>query len=193
MGDKFVPVVSQFVTLASFSFSDVEDSLTEAKELVSVFVRACVTYVCVCVCAWRWRRCDAELRVLPSEASCRNRLHFCLLSAGADLWPLAVSISYGMTLALFSTPGGSTGHRTLTGHTPCFKCTSVLKEVIIHSKKSSETAGPKRKLLMFVSTERRISQNQSIVRWRRLQYPRISWKELFRNSGLKTYITCSVI
>ncbi|XP_036437616.1 disheveled-associated activator of morphogenesis 1b isoform X1 [Colossoma macropomum] len=33
VGDKFVSVVSQFVTLASFSFSDVEDSLGEAKEL----------------------------------------------------------------------------------------------------------------------------------------------------------------
>uniref|UniRef100_A0AAR2K741 Dishevelled associated activator of morphogenesis 1b n=1 Tax=Pygocentrus nattereri TaxID=42514 RepID=A0AAR2K741_PYGNA len=33
VGDKFVSVVSQFVTLASFSFSDVEDSLSEAKEL----------------------------------------------------------------------------------------------------------------------------------------------------------------
>uniref|UniRef100_A0A3Q4BKP1 Uncharacterized protein n=1 Tax=Mola mola TaxID=94237 RepID=A0A3Q4BKP1_MOLML len=33
LGDKFVSVVSQFITLASFSFSDVEDSLTEAKEL----------------------------------------------------------------------------------------------------------------------------------------------------------------
>uniref|UniRef100_A0A8C7MBH4 Dishevelled associated activator of morphosis 1 n=1 Tax=Oncorhynchus kisutch TaxID=8019 RepID=A0A8C7MBH4_ONCKI len=32
-GDKFVSVVSQFITVASFSFSDVEDSLTEAKEL----------------------------------------------------------------------------------------------------------------------------------------------------------------
>lgn len=36
LGDKFVSVVSQFITLASFSFSDVEDSLTEAKELVSL-------------------------------------------------------------------------------------------------------------------------------------------------------------
>ncbi len=35
-GDKFVSVVSQFITVASFSFSDVEDSLSEAKELVSV-------------------------------------------------------------------------------------------------------------------------------------------------------------
>ncbi|XP_037652369.1 disheveled-associated activator of morphogenesis 1-like isoform X2 [Sebastes umbrosus] len=35
--DKFVPVVSQFITMASFSFSDVEESLTEAKE---VFVKA---------------------------------------------------------------------------------------------------------------------------------------------------------
>lgn len=35
LGDKFVSVVSQFITVASFSFSDVEDSLTEAKELVS--------------------------------------------------------------------------------------------------------------------------------------------------------------
>ncbi|XP_077367660.1 disheveled-associated activator of morphogenesis 1b isoform X1 [Festucalex cinctus] len=33
MGDKFVSVVSQFITVASFSFSDVEDSLTEAKDL----------------------------------------------------------------------------------------------------------------------------------------------------------------
>ncbi|XP_076024103.1 disheveled-associated activator of morphogenesis 1b isoform X2 [Genypterus blacodes] len=32
-GDKFVSVVSQFITVASFSFSDVEDSLAEAKEL----------------------------------------------------------------------------------------------------------------------------------------------------------------
>lgn len=34
-GDKFVSVVSQFITVASFSFSDVEDSLGEAKDLVS--------------------------------------------------------------------------------------------------------------------------------------------------------------
>uniref|UniRef100_A0A3Q1FJZ1 Dishevelled associated activator of morphogenesis 1b n=1 Tax=Acanthochromis polyacanthus TaxID=80966 RepID=A0A3Q1FJZ1_9TELE len=33
LGDKFVSVVSQFITVASFSFSDVEDSLIEAKEL----------------------------------------------------------------------------------------------------------------------------------------------------------------
>ncbi|XP_054617510.1 disheveled-associated activator of morphogenesis 1-like isoform X5 [Dunckerocampus dactyliophorus] len=33
LGDKFVSVVSQFITVASFSFSDVEDSLTEAKDL----------------------------------------------------------------------------------------------------------------------------------------------------------------
>uniref|UniRef100_A0A8C5FP99 Disheveled-associated activator of morphogenesis 1 n=1 Tax=Gadus morhua TaxID=8049 RepID=A0A8C5FP99_GADMO len=32
-GDKFVSVVSQFIAVASFSFSDVEDSLAEAKEL----------------------------------------------------------------------------------------------------------------------------------------------------------------
>uniref|UniRef100_A0A3Q3M2B3 Dishevelled associated activator of morphogenesis 1b n=1 Tax=Labrus bergylta TaxID=56723 RepID=A0A3Q3M2B3_9LABR len=37
LGDKFVSVVSQFITVASFSFSDVEDSLTEAREL---FLRA---------------------------------------------------------------------------------------------------------------------------------------------------------
>lgn len=119
MGDKFVPVVSQFVTLASFSFSDVEDSLNEAKELVSVSrsVHVCVTCVCLCVL-----RGDADLCVLPSEASCRNRLHFCLLSAAADLWPLAVSTSYGMTPALFSAHGGSTGYRNLTGHTPWFEC-----------------------------------------------------------------------
>lgn len=33
-GDKFVSVVSQFITVAGFSFSDVEDSLQEAKDLV---------------------------------------------------------------------------------------------------------------------------------------------------------------
>ncbi|KFO85170.1 Disheveled-associated activator of morphogenesis 1, partial [Buceros rhinoceros silvestris] len=38
-GDKFVPVVSQFITLASFSFSDVEDLLMEAKELFSKAVK----------------------------------------------------------------------------------------------------------------------------------------------------------
>ncbi|NWY27402.1 DAAM2 protein, partial [Pheucticus melanocephalus] len=38
-GDKFVSVVSQFITLASFSFSDVEDLLTEAKELFSKAVK----------------------------------------------------------------------------------------------------------------------------------------------------------
>uniref|UniRef100_A0AAQ5YXF5 Dishevelled associated activator of morphogenesis 1b n=1 Tax=Amphiprion ocellaris TaxID=80972 RepID=A0AAQ5YXF5_AMPOC len=36
LGDKFVSVVSQFITVASFSFSDVEDSLIEAKELKAV-------------------------------------------------------------------------------------------------------------------------------------------------------------
>lgn len=47
-GDKFASVVSQFVTVASFSFSDVEDSLQEAKELVSapptrIYFRGCST------------------------------------------------------------------------------------------------------------------------------------------------------
>lgn len=32
--DKFVSVARQFLTVASFSFSDVEDSLTEAKDVV---------------------------------------------------------------------------------------------------------------------------------------------------------------
>ncbi|XP_029900162.1 disheveled-associated activator of morphogenesis 1-like [Myripristis murdjan] len=32
-GDKFVSVVSQFITMASFSFSELEESLNEAKEL----------------------------------------------------------------------------------------------------------------------------------------------------------------
>uniref|UniRef100_A0AAR2LAZ9 Dishevelled associated activator of morphogenesis 1b n=1 Tax=Pygocentrus nattereri TaxID=42514 RepID=A0AAR2LAZ9_PYGNA len=35
-GDKFVSVVSQFITVASFGFSDVEDSLQESKELKAV-------------------------------------------------------------------------------------------------------------------------------------------------------------
>ncbi|KAJ8269968.1 hypothetical protein GJAV_G00108790 [Gymnothorax javanicus] len=39
LGDKFVSVVSQFVTVASFSFSDVEDSLQEAKELFQKALR----------------------------------------------------------------------------------------------------------------------------------------------------------
>uniref|UniRef100_A0A8C0UTV3 Dishevelled associated activator of morphosis 1 n=1 Tax=Cyanistes caeruleus TaxID=156563 RepID=A0A8C0UTV3_CYACU len=38
-GDKFVSVVSQFITLASFSFSDVEDLLMETKELFSKAVK----------------------------------------------------------------------------------------------------------------------------------------------------------
>lgn len=33
--NKFVSVVSQFITVASLNFSDVEDSLQEAKDLVS--------------------------------------------------------------------------------------------------------------------------------------------------------------
>ncbi|XP_028591314.2 disheveled-associated activator of morphogenesis 1 isoform X2 [Podarcis muralis] len=37
--DKFVSVVSQFITLASFSFSDVEDLLAEAKELFAKAVK----------------------------------------------------------------------------------------------------------------------------------------------------------
>lgn len=41
-GDKFVSVVSQFITLASFSFSDVEDLLAEAKELVNFSVHLLV-------------------------------------------------------------------------------------------------------------------------------------------------------
>ncbi|XP_023619011.1 disheveled-associated activator of morphogenesis 1 isoform X2 [Myotis lucifugus] len=35
-GDKFVSVVSQFITVASFSFSDVEDLLAEAKDLAYI-------------------------------------------------------------------------------------------------------------------------------------------------------------
>ncbi|KAJ8341277.1 hypothetical protein SKAU_G00335680 [Synaphobranchus kaupii] len=38
-GDKFISVVSQFITVASFSFSDVEDSLQEAKELFEKAVK----------------------------------------------------------------------------------------------------------------------------------------------------------
>ncbi|KAM3871291.1 disheveled-associated activator of morphogenesis 1-like [Diretmus argenteus] len=37
--DKFVSAVSQFITMASFSFSDVEDSLNEAKELCGQALR----------------------------------------------------------------------------------------------------------------------------------------------------------
>lgn len=33
-GDKFVSVVSQFITVAGFSFSEAEDSLQDAKDLV---------------------------------------------------------------------------------------------------------------------------------------------------------------
>lgn len=35
-GDKFVPVVSDFITVASFSFSELEDLLNEAKEKVTI-------------------------------------------------------------------------------------------------------------------------------------------------------------
>ncbi|XP_069494990.1 disheveled-associated activator of morphogenesis 1 isoform X1 [Ambystoma mexicanum] len=38
-GDKFVSVVSQFITVASFGFSDVEDLLTESKELFTKSVK----------------------------------------------------------------------------------------------------------------------------------------------------------
>uniref|UniRef100_A0A2K5IWU3 Dishevelled associated activator of morphogenesis 1 n=1 Tax=Colobus angolensis palliatus TaxID=336983 RepID=A0A2K5IWU3_COLAP len=38
-GDKFVSVVSQFITVASFSFSDVEDLLAEAKDLFTKAVK----------------------------------------------------------------------------------------------------------------------------------------------------------
>ncbi|XP_077180075.1 disheveled-associated activator of morphogenesis 1 isoform X1 [Paroedura picta] len=38
-GDKFITVVSQFITLASFGFSDVEDLLAEAKELFTKAVK----------------------------------------------------------------------------------------------------------------------------------------------------------
>ncbi|XP_037833695.1 disheveled-associated activator of morphogenesis 1 isoform X2 [Kryptolebias marmoratus] len=37
--DKFVPVVSQFITVASFSFSEVEESLQEAKDLFGKALR----------------------------------------------------------------------------------------------------------------------------------------------------------
>ncbi|XP_028422370.1 disheveled-associated activator of morphogenesis 1 [Perca flavescens] len=39
LADKFVPVVSQFITVASFSFSDVEESLSEAKEVFEKALR----------------------------------------------------------------------------------------------------------------------------------------------------------
>ncbi|XP_036862855.2 disheveled-associated activator of morphogenesis 1 isoform X2 [Manis javanica] len=39
LGDKFVSVVSQFITVASFSFSDVEDLLAEAKDLFTKAVK----------------------------------------------------------------------------------------------------------------------------------------------------------
>ncbi|XP_028848047.1 disheveled-associated activator of morphogenesis 1 isoform X2 [Denticeps clupeoides] len=39
IGDKFVFVVTQFIAVASFSFSDVEDSLQEAKELFQKALR----------------------------------------------------------------------------------------------------------------------------------------------------------
>lgn len=45
-GDKFVSVVSQFITLASFSFSDVEDLLAEAKELVNLPVLVLAWFFC---------------------------------------------------------------------------------------------------------------------------------------------------
>uniref|UniRef100_A0A3B3ZTB4 Dishevelled associated activator of morphogenesis 1b n=1 Tax=Periophthalmus magnuspinnatus TaxID=409849 RepID=A0A3B3ZTB4_9GOBI len=38
-GDKFIPVVSQFITVATFSFSEVEESLSEAKELCAKALR----------------------------------------------------------------------------------------------------------------------------------------------------------
>lgn len=33
-GDRFVPVMSDFITVASFSFSELEDLLSEARDKV---------------------------------------------------------------------------------------------------------------------------------------------------------------
>ncbi|KAI2651918.1 Disheveled-associated activator of morphogenesis 1 [Labeo rohita] len=84
-GDKFVSVVSQFITVASFSFSDVEDSLSEAKELVSVCM--CV-FDCICLF-----EC---MHILVLRLSFKGQLEKqtavtldILLRAGADLQPLA--------------------------------------------------------------------------------------------------------
>lgn len=33
-GDRFVPVMSDFITVASFSFSEIEDLLNEARDKV---------------------------------------------------------------------------------------------------------------------------------------------------------------
>lgn len=37
-GDKFVPVVGDFITVASFSFSELEELLNEAKDKVIIYL-----------------------------------------------------------------------------------------------------------------------------------------------------------
>lgn len=44
-GDKFVPVVSDFITVASFSFSELEELLTEAKDKVTSSLNYTVTII----------------------------------------------------------------------------------------------------------------------------------------------------
>lgn len=112
------------------------------------------------VCVSCWVRGDAALRVLPLEASCRNRLHFCMLSAAADLWPFAVRTSYGMTLALFSAPEGSTGHRNLTGHTSCFECCSCTEGSNNAQLVILRRSRLKRQSLMFRTTKLKIISNE---------------------------------
>lgn len=44
-GDKFVPVVSDFITVASFSFSELEELLNEAKDKVRSSLNYSVTII----------------------------------------------------------------------------------------------------------------------------------------------------
>lgn len=38
-GDRFVPVMSDFITVASFSFSELEDLLNEARDKVRILLK----------------------------------------------------------------------------------------------------------------------------------------------------------
>lgn len=69
-GDKFVSVVSQFITVASFSFSDVEDLLAEAKDLVSFPLVHWLLF------EWTGLHCDTFSYYSVQEiAGVRSKLH----------------------------------------------------------------------------------------------------------------------
>lgn len=82
-GDKFVAVISDFITVAGFSFSELEDQLSEAKDKVA----NCITArLCSEQCVWMWEKIMLQvhmsmwvallhplLLVLPAKPSCQTK------------------------------------------------------------------------------------------------------------------------